>query len=183
MKQMAIVVLLLITTLLMVQPVAAGQGSPDASVSLRITTSTSRGNPGDQVTVSGSGAVPNQIVLVSLSPQANSAVGALISTEVTSAGDGTFSVVLTIPGDVPDGIYAVRAEQLSANEDVLHYYWNTFTVGSGGKGPFLPASGGEVKSRLSKVPIILGLVVVALMLSKGIYCAGKGLFIGVKGRG
>ena len=168
MKQMAIVVLLLTAILLMAQPVAAGQGSPDAPVSLRITTSTSRGNPGDRVTISGSGAIPNQIVFVSLSPRADSAVGALITAEVTSAGDGTFSVVLTIPADVPDGIYALRAEQFSANGGVLHYYWNAFTVGSGGKGPLLPIGGGEAKRDPSRVYMIAGLVVVGMMLSQGV---------------
>ena len=183
MKQMAVVVLLLTTTMLLVQPVAAGQGSPDTPVSLRITISAARGNPGDSVTISGSGAVPGRTVFVSLSPQADSAVGAFITEEAPPAANGTFSVALTIPSNVPDGVYAIRAEQFSPTGAALHYYWNAFTVGSGGQGPFLPVSGGEIKSELSRVYIILGLVVVGMMLSQGIYFAGKGLFIEVKGRG
>lgn len=183
MKQVVIVALLLAATLLLARPVAAGQGSPDAPVSLRISTSTLRGNPGDSVTVSGSGAVPGRTVFVSLSPQADSAAGAFVTTEVSPAANGTFSVGLTIPSNVPDGVYAVRAEQFSPTGAVLQYYWNAFTVGAGGTGgPLLPVSGGEINSGLARVHIILGLVVLGMMLSKGIYFAGKGVLIEVKGK-
>lgn len=182
MKQMAVVVLLLAATLLMVQPVAAGQGSPDAPVNLRITASALRGNPGDSVTVTGSGAVPGQSVFVSLSPQADSAAGAFITQEVIPAASGTFSVGLTIPANVPDGVYALRAEQFSPTGAVLQFYWNAFTVGAGGTGgPLLPISGGEANSGLARVYIIFGLVILAMMLSQGLYSAGKGILIEVEG--
>jgi hypothetical protein len=174
MKQIAVALLLLTTILLMVQPVAAGQGSPDVPVTLRITTSSSWGNPGDRVTVSGSGAVPGRTVFVTLSPQADSAVGAFITEEVTPAANGTFSMELTIPGDVSDGIYAVRAEQFGAAGGVLQYYWTAFTVGAGGKGLALPASGGVVKGGSSRVSLILGLGMLVIMVSKGMSAVGKG---------
>jgi hypothetical protein len=164
---------LLILTLLVVQPVAAGQGSPDAPVSLRITTSALRGNPGDTVTISGSGAIAGRAVFVTLSPQADSAAGAFITKEVAPAANGTFSLVLTIPADVPDGIYFVRAEQFSSDGAVLQYYWNTFTVGVGGKGPLLPVNGGVMTRASPETLVILGLAVVVMMLSRGTYAVAK----------
>ncbi len=182
MKQISIALLILATTLLMVQPVSAGQGSPDAPVGLRITTSALRGNPGDSVTISGSGAVLGRTVFVTLSPQADSAAGAFITEEMAPAANGTFSLVLTIPTDVPDGIYAIRAEQFSSEGVVLQYYWNAFTVGVGAKGPLLPVNGGVMTRASPETLVILGLAVVTMMLSRGTYAAAKRPALGVKDR-
>ena len=182
MKQISIALLILATILLMVQPVSAGQGSPDAPVGLRITTSALRGNPGDSVTISGSGAVLGRTVFVTLSPQADSAAGAFITEEVTPAANGTFSLVLTIPTDVPDGIYAIRAEQFSSEGVVLQYYWNAFTVGVGAKGPLLPVNGGVITRVSPETLVILGLAVVMMMLSRATYTAAKRPALGVKDR-
>ncbi len=169
MKLMAVVLMLLATALWLVKPVAAGQGSPGAPVSLRIAASSWQGNPGDSVTVSGSGAVPTQAVVVTMSPQADSAVGAFVTQTVTPAADGTFSVVLTIPAGVADGNYALRAEQFSPEGFVLQYYWNAFRVGAGDRGPSLPASGAELAARPGGFNIFIGLGVLVLMLSYGLY--------------
>jgi hypothetical protein len=171
MKQLSITLLLLAVTLLAVQPVAAGQGSPAAPVSLRLTTNTSQGDPGDSVTISGSGAVPGQIVFVTLSPQADSAAGALITEQAMPDANGTFSLALTIPATVPDGIYAIRAEQFTSTGLVLQYYWNAFTVGAGAGGPLLPNSGAVINHASSNGTIILGLVILLLMLSRGAHAA------------
>jgi hypothetical protein len=177
---MLIAILVLLTSLVLVRPAAAGQGSGDASVSLRMVTSTTQADPGETVTVSGNGAVAGQMVVVSLAPQADSAAGAVVTKEVSAADDGTFSVTVTIPEDVADGIYAMRAEQSGPNGGVLHYYWNAFTVGAGGEGPFLPASGGEIQNKVPVLLIILGLLAVTLMLGSGLRAARQAVLIPIR---
>ena len=81
--------------------------------------------------------------------------------------------MLTIPADVPDGIYFVRAEQFSSDGAVLQYYWSTFTVGVGGKGPLLPVNGGVMNRASPETLVILGLAVVVMMLSRGTFAAAK----------
>jgi hypothetical protein len=179
MKRIAIALLIVSATLAIVQPAAAGQGSGDAPVSLRMVTSTTQADPGETVTVSGSGAVAGQVV-VSLAPQADSAAGAIVTEETSAADDGTFSVTVTIPADVPDGIYAMRAEQFGPNGGVLHFYWNVFTVGAGGEGPFLPASGGEMQQEVSEYIIILGLLVIAVMLGSGLRATRRAALIPIQ---
>ena len=180
MKQMAIAILILVTSLALVQPAAAGQGSGDAPVSLRISTSTAQADPGETVTVSGSGAVAGQVVVVSLAPQADSATRALATEEVTAADDGTFSIAVTIPDDVPDGIYAMRAEQSGPNGGVLHYYWNAFTVGAGGEGPFLPASGSEMQNKVPALLMILGLLVLTVMMGSGLRAVRQTVLVPIR---
>ena len=180
MKRMVITILVLVTSLVLVRPAAAGQGSGDAPVSLRMGTSTTQADPGETVTVSGNGAVAGQVVVVSLAPQADSATGAVVIEEVTAADDGTFSVTVPIPDDVADGIYAMRAEQSGPNGGVLHYYWIAFTVGAGGEGPFLPASGGEMQNEIPRLLITLGLLVVALMLGSGLQAVRRAVLIPVR---
>jgi len=171
MKWMIISLLLLAVTLLIADPAFAGGGDPDPPVSIRLTTKSSQGNPGDVITVSGSGADPGLSVFVTLAPQADSATGALATVEVTPAADGAFSAALDIPGDAADGIYAVRAEQFTTDGFVLHFYWNAFTIGSGGSGPLLPTTGMPTTPSLALATVILGLLLVMSLLARGVYAA------------
>ena len=169
MKQLMIALCLIGLVLLAVSPAMAGQGSGDAPVNLRLTSSAAQGNPGAQVTVSGSGADTQRNVVITLAPQADSAANALITEEVVPAADGTFSAVITLPSNAPDGVYALRAEQFTDQGFVLQYYWNTFTVGAGGSGPFLPVSGAVAEPPSGLVPALLALLLVAGLLGRAAY--------------
>lgn len=90
--------------------------------------STRFGGPGTEITVSGTGAAPGQNVIVTLTPQPDTTVGAWVREEITPNQDGTFSATLTVPADIPGGVYYVRAEQHTPLGFLQHYFWNTFTV-------------------------------------------------------
>jgi hypothetical protein len=168
MKRSSFIFLLVSMMLLMGKPVLAGQGSPDAPVNLRITITPLQGNPGAVISVSGSGADPALKVFVTLSPQADSATGALATVEATPASNGTFTASLTIPAGTTDGYYAVRAEQFSPRGSVLQYYWNGFIVGSGGAGPLLPGAGGVPEPALPLVTTGLALLLVMGLIVQGV---------------
>jgi hypothetical protein len=145
-------------------PVSAGQGNPNVPVSIRVAVNPSQGNPGDTVQVSGTGADPSSNVVVTLAPQADTAAGALATVTVTSAASGDFSAMLTLPANIQDGIYAVRAEQFTANGNVSQFYWNSFVVGSGGTGgPLLPTAG-DVLPVSALTPLIPLMLVLGLMI-------------------
>jgi hypothetical protein len=116
-------------------PVPAEVIAASVPLNMQISISPFRGEPGSEIAVSGGGADPSLQVIVTLAPQVDSAAGALTTVELTPAADGTFETTLTVPTDVPDGRYAIRAEQFSLRGNVLQYYWNVLTVGEGGAGP------------------------------------------------
>jgi len=146
------------------RPVSAGRGNPNVPVNIRVVVNPSQGNPGDTIQVSGTGADPSSNVVVTLAPQADSAAGALATITVTSAASGDFSAMLTIPANTQDGIYAVRAEQFTANGNVSQFYWNSFVVGTGGTGgPLLPTAG-DILPVPALTPLIPLLLVLGLMI-------------------
>ncbi len=177
MKRVFILLLAGSLALLFAGPVLAGQGDPDPGVTIRIGLDRSQADPGERVTVSGRGAIAGRNVTVMIAPQADSAVGALVTEEVIPADDGTFSAVLTVPDDADDGIYAIRAEQRAANGAVIQYYWNIFTIGAGGSGPFLPKAGGIASNpslSLTMVTATLALLLVTGLVARGVYAAATG---------
>ena len=100
MRRSCFIVLLVGLILCVGSPVMAGQGSPEAPVSLRISVNPLQGDAGAVIDITGSGAEASSKVVVTLAPQADSAAGALASVEVTPDPDGTFAASLTIPDDV-----------------------------------------------------------------------------------
>jgi hypothetical protein len=169
MRRSYFIILLVGLVLLMGKPVLAGQGSPDAPVSLRISISPLQGNPDTVINVTGSGADASLKVVVTLSPQADSAAGALATVEVTPAADGTFSTSLAVPAGTADGHYAVRAEQFSPRGNVLQYYWNSFIVGSGGGDMFLPGAGSVSEPPAPGLTLALALVLIIGLIVQGGY--------------
>jgi hypothetical protein len=177
MKRLLIFLLVGSLIALFASPVLAGQGNPDPGVTIRIGLDRSQADPGEGVTVSGSGAIVGRNVAVMIAPQADSAAGALVTEQVVPADDGTFSAVLTVPDDAEDGIYAIRAEQRAANGAVIQYYWNIFTIGAGGSGPFLPKVGGIIAGpslSLTMATAALGLLLVTGLVARGAYAAATG---------
>ncbi|MFQ5435405.1 MAG: hypothetical protein ACE5FD_11070 [Anaerolineae bacterium] len=170
MKRVAFSIILLALVLLLGGTVYAGEGDTGAAVSIRISITPVQGDPGAEITVTGTGADPTLAVFVTLSPQADSAEGALVTVEVNPADDGSFSATLTVPDDTPDGRYAVRAEQFAAGGNVLQYYWNAFTVGAGGEGPLLPVTGTLPGTTLT-ITAGIALFLLAVMLGRGLYGA------------
>jgi hypothetical protein len=149
--------------------VLAGGGSSDAPVDIRISINPTQGDPGESIAVTGTRAKPGSTVFISLSPGAETAEGALVTVEVDPAADGTFSTNLTIPADTEDGIYAIRAEQLSERGNVLQYYWNAVIVGNGGDGPLLPTSGGVIEAEANTGITTLALILIGLLMLGGVY--------------
>lgn len=174
MKYVGVVLLFLGLSMLLARPVQGGGGNPTAPVSIRIALKSSQANPGGSVTVSGSGAEATLNVFVTLSPQAGTATGALVTEEVVPAADGTFSAVLVIPASTLDGIYAIRAEQFAPNGRPLQYYWNAFTVGAGGSGPLLPTAGASPLPVFNPVILALTLLLAISLLSSGMYAVVGG---------
>lgn len=164
MKRVFASLVLLGIVLLIAGPVSAGEGDGSVATTLRITISPTQGDPGTQISVSGSGAQAGIKVRLMISPRADSAEGAVGLVEVEPAADGTFSGTVTVPGDLADGIYAVRAEQLNAKGNVIHYYWNSFTVGAGGDGPLLPTTGAIPGTSLTIAAALAALIVMGLLI-------------------
>jgi hypothetical protein len=123
-----LIVLFLVGILLMTNPALASAGGPETQITLFKDISTRIGAPGTEVTLSGSGAVPGQNIIVTLTPQPDTTAGAWVREEIMPNQDGTFSAVLTVPADIPGGVYYVRAEQHTPLGFLQHYFWNTFTV-------------------------------------------------------
>jgi hypothetical protein len=176
------VILVLVVGLLVAASPALAQ-----EISLFSNINPMHGGPGTEVTVSGSGAWPNQNVIVSLAPQAESNAGALVTLEVTPNTDGTFSTILTIPEEeISPGVYFVRTEQANPERFISQYYWNTVRVGTlmlpavaaetempvviVGEAPAeLPVTGGAAATP-SRVIVLLGLVLVAVgLVGRGLY--------------
>jgi hypothetical protein len=119
--------------------------------------------------VTGTGAKPGTTVSISLSPGAETAEGALVTVDVEPAQDGTFSTNLTIPEDTEDGIYAIRAEQLTENGNTLQYYWNAIIIGSGGDGPLLPDTGGVIEQAAAGGITVLAVILVVALVMRGLF--------------
>lgn len=167
MKRIAISILLLLSVLLMGQTVFAGDGENNT---LRITISPVMGDAGTVVEVSGSGANPEFDVVVTLAPQSDSADGAFAFTTISPADDGSFDATLTIPDDMDEGRYFLRAEQFAETGNVLQYYWNGFTVGAVAESAFLPETG-TLPGTPFTITASLGLLLAASLLLRGIYAA------------
>ena len=170
MKRVAFSIFLLMLALLVGQTAFAGGGDTEPAVDIRIGITPTQGDPGTDITVTGTGADPARTVFVTLSPQADSAEGALATVEVQPESDGSFSATLTVPDDTPDGRYAVRAEQFADSGNPLQYYWNAFIVGAGGEGPLLPVTGTFPGTPLT-ITAGIALFLLAAMLLRGLYGA------------
>lgn len=166
MIRLLISILLLLVVAWMAGPVSAGDG--DSPRSLRISISPVSGNNGSEITVTGNGAVPEQLVVVTLSPQPDTAEGAFATATVTPEADGAFSVSLIVPPDLSEGRYYVRAEQLNDNGNVIHYYYNAFIVGAAGGGNFLPETG-TIQGTPFTITAALALLLLVGLVTRGIY--------------
>ncbi|MFQ5610661.1 MAG: hypothetical protein ACE5H9_00860 [Anaerolineae bacterium] len=164
MKRVVFSIALLAIVLLMAGPVSAGEGDDDPATTLRISITPTQGDPGTEISVTGSGAQAGIKVRLMIAPQADSSNDAVGLVEVEPASDGTFSGVVTVPSDLADGIYAVRAEQLNSNGNVIHYFWNAFTVGAGGDGPLLPTTGAIPGTPLTISAVLAVLLVMGLLI-------------------
>ncbi len=160
---------LLIVVLIMGQTVYAGDGT---TPTLRITISPVQGEPGTVVDIQGTGADPAFDVVVTLAPQADSAAGAFATVTATPAADGTFSASFTIPDEVTDGHYFLRAEQFSDTGNVLQYYWNGFTVGAMAESALLPETG-AIPGTPFTVTAMLALLLVVGMVLRGAYAVAS----------
>jgi len=165
MKRIVVSMILLLAVLVMGQTVFAGDGE---SNTLRITISPVTGDVGTVVDVSGTGANPNFEVVVTLAPQADSADGAFAFTTVSPADDGSFDTTLTIPEDMTEGHYFLRAEQFTDTGSVLQYYWNGFTVGAVAESALLPETG-TLPGTPFTISASLGLLLAVSLFLRGIY--------------
>jgi len=172
MKRIIISFLLLYLVTLMAGPVFAG-GETDVPRDLRVAINPFSGNVGTQIFVSGSGAYPDREVIVTLSPQPNTAAGALATITASAAKDGTFSATLSVPDGTPDGRYYVRGEQFTPNGGVLHYYYNEFIVGILSGDALLPVTGSVLNTPFN-VTTTLALLLVFAMAVRGIYAIKVG---------
>ncbi len=159
---------LLLCVSMMAKAVFAGEGSTASEVTIRLNITPRQGEAGTSITVTGSGAVPTQVVFITLSPNANTSFNALTSLEVPAAADGTFNAILTIPADIPDNLYYVRAEQFTETGSVAQYYWNTFTVGASVGAAFLPTTGRVLGTPVT-MTALLATVLTLAMIGRGIY--------------
>lgn len=125
------IVLLLVGMLLMTNPALASAGGPEFQATLVKDISTRAGGPGTEVTVSGSGAVSGRNIIVTLISQPEMTGDGWVRQEIMPNQDGTFSATLTVPADIPAGVYYVRAEQYTPLGFLQHYFWNTFRVSGG----------------------------------------------------
>jgi hypothetical protein len=154
-------------------PAWAGEGTTDTPRNLSMSASARQGDAGASVNVAGAGAQVGTPVYVTLAPRATSAEGAFVTVQVSPAADGSFSTSLTIPAEVPDGIYFIRAEQFSGTGGVVQYYWQAFTVGTGGGvslASVLPETGTVEAQAVSPALAVLSslmLGLIALLLMRG----------------
>jgi hypothetical protein len=184
MQRLAISLLLVVGVLLVASPAFAQE------ISLVNTINPLQGGPGTEVTLSGSGAWPDQNVTVTLTPQAESSAGAWLTLDVVPDAAGTFSTVLAIPADMPAGVYFVRVEQTNPERFISQHYWNTFTVGTPAVPPAaaatpavttgeapgeLPQTGGAPAAS-GRILIVLGLALLVVGL------VGRGLYALVLGK-
>ena len=165
MKRIAISIILLLTVLVMGQTVFAGDGQINT---LRITISPVMGDVGTVVEVLGTGANPDFDVVITLAPQSDSADGAFASTTVSPTDEGAFEATLTIPDDIDEGRYFLRAEQFADSGNVLQYYWNGFTVGAVADASLLPETG-TLPGTPFTITASLGLLLAASLVLRGIY--------------
>lgn len=165
MKRIIISALLLGLVLMMGQTVFAGDGVQ----TLRITISTVTGAPGSDVTVQGTGANPDFKVTVTLAPQADSADGAFVTQTLSPKSDGTFETTLTVPEDMSEGHYFIRAEQFSDTGNVLQYYWNGFTVGAVASANALLPETGAVPGTSLSITAMLALLLLGGLILRGVY--------------
>jgi len=169
MRRMLLSGFLLMVVLVMGQTVYAGEGT---ARTLRITISPVLGDPGTEVDIQGTGANPDFDVVIALAPQADSAEGAFATVTVTPAADGTFSTSFTIPENMTDGRYFLRAEQISDTGSVLQYYWNGFTVGAAPAGALLPETG-AIPGTPFTVTAMLALLLLTGMVLRGVYAVAN----------
>lgn len=167
MKRLALSGLLLCLVALMAGPVFAGEGD-DVPRDIRVVISPFAGAAGTTISVTGSGAVPDRQVFVSLSPRPGSAEGAFVTLTVDPAPDGTFSATLTVPDDISDGRYFVRGEQFTPTGNVLHYYYNDFIIGNPGAEAYLPVTG-NIPGTSFTVAAAMALLLVIVLTMRGIY--------------
>ncbi len=177
------VILLLVAALLVAASPALAQ-----EISLFSNINPIHGGPGTEVTVSGSGAWPDQNVIVTLAPQAESNAGALVTLEVTPNAAGTFSTILTIPEEaISPGVYFVRTEQANPERFISQYYWTAIRVGMPalpsvaaeaempvvmvGEAPIeLPETGGAAVATPGRLMIVVGLILVTVgLVGRGLY--------------
>jgi len=118
-----------------------------SDTTIRISISPTGGPPNTNIAVTGEGAEVGIPVQVKIVTDGDTGAGALSVVQVDPDSNGAFAVTIAVPSDVPDGEYAIRAEQRSADAQgaVLQYYWVTFRVGTG-TGTVLPVGGGPGSS-------------------------------------
>ncbi len=168
MRRMVVSGILLTLVLVMGQTVFAGD---EGTQTLRITISPVTGAPGMVIDVAGTGAVADTAVALTLAPQPESADGAFVTRKVSPAAEGTFSAKLTVPDDLAEGHYFVRAEQFSAAGNVLQYYWNGFIVGApvATTGALLPETGARLPGTSLGVTAVFALLFLGGMILRGVY--------------
>lgn len=155
-KRVLMSLILLSLVLIMGSTVHAGDG--DLPITISITPFS--GEAGTVVSVTGTTTEPTVMVFVTLSPQPNSSLDALATVEVAPESDGTFSTSLTVPADLTDGVYYVRAGQFIGTSE--YYYYNTFRVGSGVDAALLPTTGNILGTPVTLTGAIGFLLVLAL---------------------
>jgi hypothetical protein len=122
-----LIIVLALGAWLIIAPVALaspnfGEGAGDFTI--RITIDKTLVSPGDEISVTGSGAEADVAINVLIVPDPTSGAGALTAVEVTPDADGNFSTTLTVPDTAETGRYAVRAEQPPGNGVLVNqYYW------------------------------------------------------------
>lgn len=168
MKRMIVSGILLMLVLMMGQTAFAGDGGTQT---LRIAISPVTGAPGTVIDIAGSGATVDTRVVLTLSPQPDSADGAFVTQEVSPVADGTFSATLIVPNDLAEGHYFVRAEQFSATGNVLQYYWNGFIVSTPvtAAGALLPETGTVLPGTSLSITVMLALLLLGGMILRGAY--------------
>jgi len=168
MKRVIISGILLMLVLVMGQTVFAGD---EGTQTLRITISPVTGAPGTVIDITGTGAVADAAVVLTLSPQPESADGAFVTQKVSPAADGTFSATLIVPDDLAEGHYFIRAEQFSAAGKVLQYYWNGFIVSApvATAGALLPETGTVMPGTSLSITVMLALLLLGGMILRGAY--------------
>lgn len=167
-KRIILSVILLTVVAFMAGPVFAEQG---ALVNLKINISPFQGEAGTAIAVDGSGAQAGETVRVTLSTDSAASTNALASVEATPAADGTFNTSLTVPAELTEGKYYVRAEQTVGGS--TYYYYNSFRVGAVANATLLPTTGSFMGTPLT-VTALLALVLLSGMVVKGFHGAFRG---------
>ena len=143
--------------MLLLLPVSVATAGGETGQTLRIAISPISGEPGTGIAVTGEGALPEISVKVMIVTNGDTGAGMIQEVDVTPAADGTFSATIT----VPDGTYAVRAEQRNQSGGLIQYWWVGFQVGSGSA--LLPVTGTLPGTSITITAALAALLVLALM--------------------